>query len=117
MNFNFGREFGRKIGKRWNAYAGYETILSGSYNHIIEEDFNDEGEKEFNRSAGIAWKGLVGLEYHLNDRLSLLTETSYGISFNYILGSVPNRSPSKQERYSAGTFYRPPTSLVLSYHF
>ncbi|MFT6360944.1 MAG: hypothetical protein ACJAYJ_005187, partial [Saprospiraceae bacterium] len=76
-----------------------------------------EGEKEFNKLAGIAWKGLVGLEYHLNDRLSLLTETSYGISFNYILGSILDRSPSKQERYSAGTFYRPPTSLVLSYHF
>ena len=117
VSLNIGREFVRKIGRKWKTYVGYETILSGGYNHIIEENSNDKEEKEFNRSAKIGWKGLVGIEFHINDRLSLLTETSYGISFNYLETSSPRRNPRKEETYSVGTFYIPPTSLILSYYF
>lgn len=117
VNFNFGREFVKKIGNKWVTYVGYETRLSGSYFQAIEIVSNDEEEKDFSRSASIGWQGLVGLEYHINDRLSLLTETSYGISFNYFLNKSENSNPKRRESYSARTFYLPPTSLILSYHF
>ncbi|MFK7776422.1 MAG: hypothetical protein AB8F94_30145 [Saprospiraceae bacterium] len=117
VNFNFGREFVKKIGSKWKTYAGYETRLSGSYFHAIESLSNDEEEKDFNRSASIGWQGLVGLEYHINNRLSLLAETSYGVSFNYFLSKSENSNPKRRESYSAGTFYLAPTSLILSYHF
>jgi hypothetical protein len=117
VNINFGREFVRKIGKKWKTYVGYETILSGSYSEMKFENFDDEKVKDFSRSASIGWKGLVGLEFYLNDQLSLLTETSYGVSFNYSLDKFENSFVKRRENYSAGTFYVPPTSLILSYHF
>lgn len=116
-NLNFGREFVRKVGKRWTPYVGYETVLSMGYDHFIEDRGTDKSEKEFNRSASIGWKGLVGIEYHLNKHLSLLTESSYGISFNYFLSKLPRNSRPIRESYSVGTFYIPPVSLILSYHF
>ncbi|MFK8007818.1 MAG: hypothetical protein AB8H03_15675 [Saprospiraceae bacterium] len=116
VNFNFGREFAKKIGNKWTTYAGYETRLSGSYFQIIEKINNDD-EKDFNRFVSIGWQGIVGLEYYINDRLSLLTETSYGISFNYSLVRSENTNPKRRESYSARTFYVAPTSLILSYHF
>ena len=117
VSFNFGREFVKRIGNKWTTYAGYETRLTGSYFQAVEIDNNDDEEKDFNRSAGIGWQGLVGVEYYINDRLSLLTETGYGISFNYLLRKSENSNPKRRESYSARTFYLAPTSLILSYHF
>lgn len=117
VNINLGREFVKKIGKRWKAYVGYETVLSGTYSEVNFENFDDEKVKDFSRSASIGWKALVGLEYHLNDRLSLLTETSYGVSFNYALNKSENSFRKRSESYSAGTFYTAPTSLILSFYF
>jgi len=54
---------------------------------------------------------LVGIQYYFNERLSLLTESSYLIQFSY------RKDDENQEFYNLRSFYLAPISLILNYHF
>lgn len=113
LNFNYGREHNFFKKRAWSAYYGWEVRTQGSYTEQrSNQSFGgNDDDKIWTRSGGIGGGVLMGIQWHINKRMSLLTETGYGLSFNYILPF------SKNERYSLGTVYFPPTSMLLMIYF
>lgn len=110
LDYSLGKEYYKPISKRWKLYHAWESLLSLS-SHSIKSVGNNSDDKDFIRAAGLGFQMIGGIQFHWNDRLSLLTETSYGLIFRY------QGDERKRETYNVNTFYKPPIDIILSYHF
>ena len=111
VNYNFGREYYRQLGKQFSVYFGWESTVWGFlFKRVRKRQFDDD-DVDVVRSGSLGGRALVGFQFNFNQHLSLLTETNYGLVFNYF------RDNAGDESYEIETVYVPPTSLVLSYHF
>ncbi len=128
LSYRFGREHYKNITKRWQSLFGWETHYRGSFSKSTNTSINSNGESTqensiFNFATGI--RALAGIQFRINDRLSLLTETSYVLSFSYrksksltrVEGQAENQNENRSERYSADTFFNAPLSIILNFHF
>lgn len=131
LSYRFGRENYRNFYKRWGILYGWETHYRGSFSKSTDIDFISNGPIDRKRirtssmlslSTGI--RALGGVQFRINDRLSLLTETSYGISFFYQnsksknqIENEGNSNESFNKSYGASTFFNAPLSIILNYHF
>ena len=126
--YNFGREYYKTISKRWLVHFGWETLYRGDFSKSNNISFNINGkvtQNNFSLNLGTGAQAIGGIQFRLNDRLSLLTETSYGVFFSYIRmksttefeDQINNQNENRIERYSLYTFFYAPTSIILNYHF
>lgn len=112
FNFLFGREYYRNISQRWTAYYGWEVLPRVSFSKSESISFGSQ-EPQVNSllTLRLGGQALVGIQYNFNERLSLLTESSYLIQFAY------RKDEDSREDYSLRSFYISPISLILNYHF
>lgn len=128
LSYRFGREHYRNFSRKWGILFGWETHYRGNYSKSVNIDDVSIGQETrtgsiFNLTTGV--RALAGVQFRINERLSLLTETSYGISLSYRkwksvieIDSQPgNSTESFSKRYSASTFFNAPLSIILNYHF
>ena len=111
LDYKFGREYHKNISKRWRTYLGWDTLFGVSVSSSKFSNQNNSS-KSISRSANVSINPLVGIQFSLNNRLSLFTEMAYGM--NLFVRYAENSSGSLW-RYSVETFYAPPISLFLNY--
>ena len=107
LDYSYGKEYYKPISKRWKVYHAWETLLSLS-------SFSSKPErrdKDYFRTAGLGFQMIGGIQFQWNERLSLLTETNYGLIFRF------QGDENKNETYNINTFYKPPIDIILNYHF
>jgi len=130
LSYRFGKENYRNFYKRWGILYGWETHYRGSFSKSTDIDFSFNGSinrertrtnSTFSFSTGV--RALGGIQFRINDRLSLLTETSYGISLFYRNSKsktqIENEDSNEgfNKSYSINTFFNAPISIIVNYHF
>lgn len=83
MNFGIGLEHYCFLAKRWNFYFGADAIASYYYYDGVYpySSSNYREQSSTNYKYGIS--PLVGLQFKINSRISISTETSYDIVYAY----------------------------------
>ena len=128
LSFNYGKEYYKMISKKWLILFGWETLYRGGFSKSKNSSFNANGKITNENTAfnlGIGAQVIGGIQFRINDRISLLTETSYGIflshnyseSISHIEDQVDNQNKSINKRYGVSTFYNAPLAIILNYHF
>ncbi len=114
LNFNWGKEYHRPISRKWRTYFGWENMISSGYSKTSfissNTQFPSSNVDEL-FSAALGFRGLFGLQYNFTNRLSLLTETGYGLNLGF------QQDENKNKAYFINTFFNAPISLILNYHF
>ena len=114
LNFNWGKEYHKPITRKWRTYFGWQSHLIASYSKtsfVSSNPMFSEPNVDKLFFGAIGGQGLFGLQYNFTNRLSLLTESGYGLQFGY------SEDEDKDKSYSINTFFNPPISLILNYHF
>lgn len=127
LSYRFGREYYKNFSKRWGILYGWETHYRGSYSKSTSIFIIPVGQTRKNTSfsIGTGVRAIVGIQFRINDRLSLLTESSYGISLSYrktksiiqIEDQVEDQNESLDKIFEASTFFNAPLSIIVNYHF
>ena len=111
LDFKFGREYRKDFSKRWRAYYGWDVLI-GASESSTESIGNALSGKFVIRGANLRVNPLVGIQFSLNERLSLSTEIAYGLEATFDSNSFNSDSI---KTYRIQTFYAPPISLFLNY--
>lgn len=100
LEFRVGKERFKDFEKRWRALYGWDFKLGGFYN----SDRNDN----ISTSLRIGASPFFGLQFRINERLSVSTETAY----NFWLGQTVR---DEEASYQFFTNFTPPVSLFVQY--
>ena len=112
FNLNIGREYHNKVAKKWKVYYGYETLFRTGFSKVTYTNSRTlETDENSLLRLSMGMQALMGIQYNFNERVSLLTESSYALVFSY------QKNGLSEERYGLNTYYFAPVSLILNYHF
>jgi hypothetical protein len=119
VNIGLGFEHYSYLTKRWNLYFGADLITKYNENqseHFSAYDSNTQRSTNF----GLGISPLIGIQFRINSRLSLSTESSYDILFvtsknHFSYNSYPyNRN---QKRTGINTQFNAPASINFRIQF
>lgn len=115
------------IGKEHEVYRGFEIaygwdiLLDFLYSDLsLEQVDNNITTTNTQKQFGLGVGPFVGLRYNITDRVSLFTEASYYLLFDYTSESIeidPGTEDSKDKTIRAFSSFSSPRYLVLFYKF
>ena len=112
LDYSFGKEYYRSVARNWVVYFAWEGLIGGTYFEFKSKNSSgNTTNTDWFRFANLGIQGIGGLQFQIKERLSLLTETSYGLFFTY------SKDDRERENYFTQTEFRHPISIILSYHF
>ncbi len=81
LNLGVGFEHYCYLSKRWNFFAGAEAFTGYSYYDGIYPYSSISYREQSNTSYSFGVSPLIGVQFKINSRLSISTETSYNIAY------------------------------------
>lgn len=82
FNIGLGYEHYSYLSERWNLYYGADLILRSYYNFSKSSITTTREMEQTNKSIGYGVSPLLGVQFILNSRLSISTETSFDLTFS-----------------------------------
>jgi hypothetical protein len=121
FNVGLGIEHYFYLSKRWNFFFGIDATASYLENVHVQGNSTTSSYKSNDFQYGFGVSPLIGIQFNINRRLSLSTETSYNISYTYGIDKRTQTPPSSYdyETKSHGlqsTFYAP-LGIKIRLHF
>jgi hypothetical protein len=118
-NFNIGAGYERYsyISKRWNLYYGADAIFTYEYYDYHSNYSTTTSNKEITKQFGYGVSPFLGIQFRINSRLSISTETSYDIIYACGVSKRTYTPPSDYDYTSKSssiqTQFHAPTSIVF----
>ncbi|MBI5913775.1 MAG: hypothetical protein HY842_00210 [Bacteroidetes bacterium] len=103
INFRAGSERFNDFGKRWRAFYGWDFKFSFSF-------LSTGGSGNSTTQVALGAAPLFGLQFRLNERLSLSSEIAYNFFLTF-------RDNSGRSRFGASTSFSPPIAVYVNYDF
>lgn len=103
FNFGIGLEHYSYLGKRWNFYFGADAIVKYSYNDYQSSWTASTSNRQTSTNYGYGVSPLLGLQFKINSRLSIATETSYDITYTTSKDSSTRTPSSVYDSHSKST--------------
>lgn len=113
--FGVGYERYVYLSNRWNLYYGADAIFTYSFNDSHTNFSQGNSWDQSTLSYGYGVSPLLGVQFRINSRLSIATETSYdlifGSSFNNRSTKPPSYGDSKTKNTGFSTSFHAPTTI------
>lgn len=103
FNVGIGFEHYCYLGTRWNFYFGADAIVNYRYNDYRFSWTASTAYRRTSTNYGYGVSPLLGLQFKINSRLSIATETSYDITYTTSKGSTTQTPPSSYDNHSKST--------------
>lgn len=105
------------ISKRWNIYFGADAILKYQNYNYKSSRTATTSYQQTQTEYGYGVSPLVGIQFLINSRLSIATETSYDITYNTTSSSQNNTPASINDRRTnstgISTQFHAPTGIIF----
>lgn len=108
-----GKEWRFQLGNRWRPYAGVDGFASFE-KFILETNSSFDDFKTTNQTIGVGAGGVLGIQFFINDRISLLTESYLNLFYEYGLDKQEGSFSTFTQKSNAYGFT---TSLPTNIYF
>ncbi len=120
-NIGIGFEHYSYLSKKWNLFFGADVVLNYTYNDYKYNYTSTLSSRQTTKSFGYGVSPLLGLQFKINSRFSVSTETSYDIIFTSATDSRTQTPTSIYDENSKSdglqTQFHAPTTINFRIHF
>jgi hypothetical protein len=113
LSMRLGYEWRRELHPRWNAYYGIDVV--GIYKN--DENVSDSGFDKVtiqNQNIDTGLAGVLGMEYKLNERVSLSTEGSLGMFYSTGKDGTKFSAATQTDSFKSKSGFKTITQLPIS---
>jgi hypothetical protein len=121
LNIGVGFEHYSYLSKRWNFYYGADVIVNYTYNNYQSDRTATTSWQQYSTAYGYGVSPLFGVQFKINSRLSIATETSYDVTYTQSEGKSINTPPSiydnKTKSTGINSQFNAPTEINIRIKF